>query len=63
MNGSARVPAPANTPQRRKRKPNQAASRERALDNRQRHPQRRRSFANSLAGKTRLPTLWQEKRV
>lgn len=54
VNGSARVSPAANTPQRRKRKPNQAASRERALDNRQRHPQRRRTFANSLEGKTRL---------
>ncbi|OUL18080.1 molecular chaperone DnaJ [Nostoc sp. RF31YmG] len=54
MNGSARVAAPAQTQQRRRRKPSQSASRERALDNRHRSPQRRRTFANSLEGKTRL---------
>ncbi|OUL37029.1 molecular chaperone DnaJ [Nostoc sp. T09] len=54
MNGSARVSAPAQTQQRRRRKPSQSPSRERALDNRHRSPQRRRTFANSLEGKTRL---------
>ncbi|MDZ8050355.1 MAG: IMS domain-containing protein [Aulosira sp. ZfuVER01] len=53
MNGSAKVSASAQTQQRR-RKPSQAASRERALDNRHRSPQRRRTFASSLEGKTRL---------
>ncbi|BAY10457.1 IMS domain-containing protein [Calothrix sp. NIES-2098] len=54
MNGSAKVSAPAQTQQRRRRKPSQATTRERALDNRHRSPQRRRTFANSLEGKTRL---------
>jgi ARC6-like, IMS domain len=54
MNGSAKVSAPDQTQQRRRRKPSQSTSRERALDNRHRSPQRRRTFANSLEGKTRL---------
>jgi curved DNA-binding protein CbpA len=54
MNGSAKVSAPTHTPPRRRRKPNQAVSRERGLDNRHRHPQRRRSLTNSWTGKMRL---------
>ncbi|BAY21578.1 heat shock protein DnaJ domain-containing protein [Calothrix sp. NIES-2100] len=48
INGSANVSPPGQTQQRRRRKPSQPSNRER------RHPQRRRSFANSLEGKTRL---------
>ncbi|MDZ7959962.1 MAG: IMS domain-containing protein [Aulosira sp. DedQUE10] len=54
FNGSARVSPPEQTSQRRRRKPTQAASRERGLDPGQRYPHRRRTFANSLEGKTRL---------
>ncbi|MBD2357967.1 DUF4101 domain-containing protein [Tolypothrix sp. FACHB-123] len=50
MNGSARVTAPGQPQQRKKRKPNPAVNRE------HRHPQRRRNLANSLGGKMRL--LW-----
>ncbi|QIR36548.1 DUF4101 domain-containing protein [Tolypothrix sp. PCC 7910] len=53
-NGAARVSQPDQASQRRRRKPSPSASRERALDTRQRYPQRRRNFANSLEGKTRL---------
>ncbi|BAY28912.1 heat shock protein DnaJ domain-containing protein [Nostoc carneum NIES-2107] len=54
LNGAARVSPPEQTSGRRRRKPTPTTSRERALDPRQRYPQRRRNFANSLEGKTRL---------
>jgi hypothetical protein len=54
MNGSAKAAVPSQTPKRRRRKPTQGDRRERVLDHRQHHPQQRRTFANTLEGKTRL---------
>ncbi|MBD2388644.1 IMS domain-containing protein [Cylindrospermum sp. FACHB-282] len=52
-NGTESAAAPSQTQKRRRRKPNPANIREQVLE-RQRYPQRRRSFAQTLEGKTRL---------
>ena len=59
LNGAAKTAAPNRNQRRRKRKPStQATSRERIPDNRRRRsPRRRRTFANTLEGKTRL--VWR----
>ncbi|MBX9258406.1 DUF4101 domain-containing protein [Desmonostoc muscorum CCALA 125] len=58
-NGSARPAAPAENQKRRRRKPTQPVSRERIPDNRPRSRprRRRRTFANTIEGKTRL--VWR----
>ncbi|MCC5627378.1 IMS domain-containing protein [Nostoc sphaeroides] len=59
LNGSAKSAAPAHNQKRRQRKPTPSASRERVPDNRphSRRPRRRRTFANTIEGKTRL--VWR----
>ncbi|MEH1841659.1 MAG: IMS domain-containing protein [Nostoc sp.] len=59
LNGSAKSVAPGHNQKRRQRKPTQSASRERIPDNRphSRRPRRRRTFANTIEGKTRL--VWR----
>ncbi|MEH2246053.1 IMS domain-containing protein [Nostoc sp.] len=59
LNGSAKTAAPGHNQKRRRRKPTPSASRERLPDNRphSRRPRRRRTFANTIEGKTRL--VWR----
>ncbi|MHC5724478.1 MAG: IMS domain-containing protein [Nostoc sp.] len=57
LKGSGKTPPPGNNQKRRRRKPTQSASRERVPDNRPRRPRRRRTFANTIEGKTRL--VWR----
>lgn len=59
QNGSAKGAASAHSQKRRRRKPPPSASRERLPDNRprSRRPRRRRTFANTIEGKTRL--VWR----
>ncbi|MEH2239578.1 IMS domain-containing protein [Nostoc sp.] len=59
FNGSAKTAAPSHNQNRRRRKPTPSASRERVPDNRphSRRPRRRRTFANTIEGKTRL--VWR----
>ncbi|MEH2350174.1 MAG: IMS domain-containing protein [Nostoc sp.] len=59
LNGSGKSPAPSHNQKRRRRKPTPSVSRERVLDNRPhaRRPRRRRTFANTIEGKTRL--VWR----
>ncbi|WP_373527917.1 IMS domain-containing protein [Nostoc sp.] len=59
LNGSAKTAAPSHKQKRRRRKPTPSANRERVPDNRpnSRRPRRRRTFANTIEGKTRL--VWR----
>ncbi|WP_375506769.1 IMS domain-containing protein [uncultured Nostoc sp.] len=59
LNGSAKSAAPGHNQKRRRRKPTQSSIRERIPDNRphSRRPRRRRTFANTIEGKTRL--VWR----
>ncbi|WP_375512591.1 IMS domain-containing protein [uncultured Nostoc sp.] len=59
LNGSAKSATPGHKQKRRQRKPTPSASRERLPDNRpqSRRPRRRRTFANTIEGKTRL--VWR----
>ncbi|MEH1856702.1 MAG: IMS domain-containing protein [Nostoc sp.] len=59
LNGSAKSATPAHNQKRRRRKPTPSAIRERVADNRphSRRPRRRRTFANTIEGKTRL--VWR----
>lgn len=59
LNGSAKSAAPGHNQKRRRRKPTQSTIRERIPDNRphSRRPRRRRTFANTIEGKTRL--VWR----
>ncbi|MEH2172804.1 IMS domain-containing protein [Nostoc sp.] len=59
LNGSAKSATPAHNQKRRRRKPTTSNIRERVPDNRphSRRPRRRRTFANTLEGKTRL--VWR----
>ncbi|MEH1766202.1 IMS domain-containing protein [Nostoc sp.] len=59
LNGSAKSAAPSHNQKRRRRKPTPSASRGRVPDNRphSRRPRRRRTFANTIEGKTRL--VWR----
>ncbi|BDI14387.1 hypothetical protein ANSO36C_01890 [Nostoc cf. commune SO-36] len=59
LNGSGKTVAPGHNQKRRRRKPTPSASRERIPDNRphSRRPRRRRTFANTIEGKTRL--VWR----
>jgi curved DNA-binding protein CbpA len=59
LNGSAKSAAPGHSQKRRRRKPTQSTIRERIPDNRphSRRPRRRRTFANTIEGKTRL--VWR----
>ncbi|MBN3910358.1 MAG: DUF4101 domain-containing protein [Nostoc sp. NMS1] len=59
LNGSAKSAASGHNQKRRHRKPTPSASRERIPDNRphSRRPRRRRTFANTIEGKTRL--VWR----
>jgi hypothetical protein len=59
LNGSAKTAAPGHNQKRRRRKPTPSANRERVPDNRpnSRRPRRRRTFANTIEGKTRL--VWR----
>ncbi|MBD2529686.1 DUF4101 domain-containing protein [Nostoc flagelliforme FACHB-838] len=59
LNGSGKTAAPGHNQKRRRRKPTPSASRERIPDNRphSRRPRRRRTFANTIEGKTRL--VWR----
>ncbi|MEH1925536.1 IMS domain-containing protein [Nostoc sp.] len=59
LNGSAKSAAPSHNQKRRRRKPTPSASRVRVPDNRphSRRPRRRRTFANTIEGKTRL--VWR----
>ncbi|MDZ8223356.1 MULTISPECIES: IMS domain-containing protein [unclassified Nostoc] len=59
LNGSAKSAAPVHNQKRRRRKPAQSTIRERIPDNRpySRRPRRRRTFANTIEGKTRL--VWR----
>ena len=59
LNGSAKSATPAHNQKRRRRKPTPSAIRERVPDNRpySRRPRRRRTFANTIEGKTRL--VWR----
>ncbi|MEH2264964.1 IMS domain-containing protein [Nostoc sp.] len=59
LNGSAKSAAPSHNQKRRRRKTTPSASRERVPDNRPhaRRPRRRRTFANTIEGKTRL--VWR----
>ncbi|MEH1872212.1 IMS domain-containing protein [Nostoc sp.] len=59
LNGSAKRAAPVHNQKRRQRKPTQSASRGRVPDNRppSRRPRRRRTFANTIEGKTRV--VWR----
>ncbi|AFY36306.1 IMS domain-containing protein [Calothrix sp. PCC 7507] len=54
LNGSAKASPPSNTQKHRRRKPASSNSRDQVSENRHRYPQRRRIFANTLEGKTRL---------
>ncbi|MBW4613646.1 MAG: DUF4101 domain-containing protein [Desmonostoc vinosum HA7617-LM4] len=56
LNGASRPVAPSPNPKRRKRKPTQSVNRERVASN-HRPPRRRRTFANTVEGKTRL--VWR----
>ncbi|MBN3870900.1 IMS domain-containing protein [Nostoc sp. JL33] len=58
-NGSGKTTAPGHNQKRRQRKPSPSASRERVPNNRPhpRRPRRRRTFANSIEGKTRV--VWR----
>ncbi|MBE8990323.1 IMS domain-containing protein [Nostoc sp. LEGE 12450] len=59
LNGSAKSATPVHNQKRRRRKPTPSAIRERIPDNRphSRRPRRRRTFANTIEGKTRL--VWR----
>ncbi|MEH2191525.1 MAG: IMS domain-containing protein [Nostoc sp.] len=59
LNGSAKSAASSHSQKRRRRKPTPSASRERLPDNRpsSRRPRRRRTFPNTIEGKTRL--VWR----
>ncbi|WP_392481335.1 IMS domain-containing protein [Nostoc sp. C110] len=59
LNGSAKSATPVHNQKRRRRKPTPSAIRERVPDNRphSRRPRRRRTFANTIEGKTRL--VWR----
>ncbi|MHC0063648.1 IMS domain-containing protein [Nostoc sp. UIC 10890] len=59
LNGSAKTAAPTNNQKRRRRKPTPSTSRGRIPDNRphSRRPRRRRTFPNTIEGKTRL--VWR----
>ncbi|MDZ7954482.1 IMS domain-containing protein [Nostoc sp. DedQUE09] len=59
LNGSAKSPTPGQNQKRRRRKPTPSNIRERVPDNRphSRRPRRRRTFANTIEGKTRL--VWR----
>ncbi|MEH2282358.1 MAG: IMS domain-containing protein [Nostoc sp.] len=59
LNGSAKSVTPGHNQKRRRRKPTPSASRGRVPDNRPhaRRPRRRRTFANTIEGKTRL--VWR----
>ncbi|WP_375478913.1 IMS domain-containing protein [uncultured Nostoc sp.] len=59
LNGSAKSATPAHNQKRRRRKPTPSAIRERLPNNRphSRRPRRRRTFANTIEGKTRL--VWR----
>ncbi|MEH2455907.1 IMS domain-containing protein [Nostoc sp.] len=59
LNGSGKTAAPSHNQKRRRRKPTPSASRERVPDNRPhaRRPRRRRTFANTIEGKTRV--VWR----
>jgi curved DNA-binding protein CbpA len=59
LNGSAKTAAPGHHQKRKRRKPTPSAIRERVPDNRphSRRPRRRRTFANTIEGKTRL--VWR----
>ncbi|MEH1944391.1 MAG: IMS domain-containing protein [Nostoc sp.] len=59
LNGSAKTAAPSHNQKRRRRKPTPSASRVHVPDNRphSRRPRRRRTFANTIEGKTRL--VWR----
>ncbi|MBN3924540.1 IMS domain-containing protein [Nostoc sp. NMS4] len=59
LNGSAKSATPSHNQKRRRRKPTPSASRERIPDNRphSHRPRRRRTFANTIEGKTRL--VWK----
>jgi curved DNA-binding protein CbpA len=59
LNGSAKNAAPGHNQKRRRRKPTQSTIRERIPDNspHSRRPRRRRTFANTIEGKTRL--VWR----
>ncbi|MBC6431612.1 DUF4101 domain-containing protein [Nostoc sp. HG1] len=59
LNGSAKSATPDHNQKRRRRKPTQSTIRERIPDNRphSRRPRRRRTFANTIEGKTRL--VWR----
>ncbi|MEH2156355.1 IMS domain-containing protein [Nostoc sp.] len=59
LNGSAKSVTPGRNQKRRRRKPTPSAIRERVPDNRphSRRPRRRRTFANTIEGKTRL--VWR----
>ncbi|MBE9107238.1 DUF4101 domain-containing protein [Nostoc cf. edaphicum LEGE 07299] len=59
LNGSAKSATPAHNQKRRRRKPTPSNIRERLPDNRpySRRPRRRRTFANTIEGKTRL--VWK----
>jgi len=57
LNGSAKAATTDHNRKRRRRKPTQVPQRERALDNHHRSPRRRRTFANTIEGKTRL--VWR----
>lgn len=59
LNGSGKTAAPSHNQKRRRKKPIPSASRERIPDNRphSRRPRRRRTFANTIEGKTRL--VWK----
>ncbi|MBE8967661.1 DUF4101 domain-containing protein [Nostocales cyanobacterium LEGE 12452] len=59
LNGSAKSATPAHNQKRRRRKPTPSTIRERVPDNlpHSRRPRRRRTFANTIEGKTRL--VWR----
>jgi len=57
LNGSGKTAPAGNNQKRRRRKPGQSANRERVPDNRPRRPRRRRTFANTIEGKTRV--VWR----
>ncbi|MEH2089097.1 IMS domain-containing protein [Nostoc sp.] len=59
LNGSAKSATPVHNQKRRRRKPTPSNIRERVPDNRphSRRPRRRRTFANTIEGKTRL--VWR----
>ncbi|MEH2295213.1 IMS domain-containing protein [Nostoc sp.] len=59
LNGSGKTAAPSHNQKRRRRKPTPSASRQRVPDNRPhaRRPRRRRTFANTIEGKTRV--VWR----